>query len=184
MKIGKKLGTLRRERKMTLKELSEKSSVQVATLSRMEHDKMTGTLESHIAVCKALGIPLSDFYREIENDHKDVTLNSKASKIAPVTYRQRSAVRELLATKLSEKKIMPVLLRLNRDAEFQEEKFPVGTEKFLYTLGGKVRLKIGSDDYSLRKGDSIYFDASLPHKIQNIARIESLILYVASPPFV
>jgi len=169
---------------MTLKELSEKSNVQVATLSRMEHDKMTGTLESHMAICKALGIPLSDFYREIENDRKDVTLISKALKIAPVTFRQKSAVRELLATKLSEKKIMPVLLRLNKDAEFQEEKFPVGTEKFLYALEGKIRLKIGNNDYSLQKGDSIYFDASLPHKIQNMARIESLILYVTSPPFV
>jgi len=68
MKIGKKLRLLRKTQKVTLNELSKKSGVQVATLSRMENDIMVGTLESHIAICQGLGISLSTLYLEIEED--------------------------------------------------------------------------------------------------------------------
>ena len=55
MFIGQRIKQLREAQKMTLTELSEKSGVQLATLSRMENMKMTGTLESHIAIAQTLG---------------------------------------------------------------------------------------------------------------------------------
>ena len=43
--IGKIIHKLRKDRKMTLVELAQKSGVALATLSRMENGRMTGTLE-------------------------------------------------------------------------------------------------------------------------------------------
>ena len=80
MKLGKRLKALRKEKKITLKELSEKSGVQIATLSRIENDIMTGTLQSHINICRVLGISLSDFYRELENEAKTVSLTKEKEK--------------------------------------------------------------------------------------------------------
>lgn len=48
MHIGRIIRRLRKERKITLLELSQKSGVAIATLSRIETGKMTGRLKSHL----------------------------------------------------------------------------------------------------------------------------------------
>lgn len=181
MKIGNKLKLLRKGRKMTLKELSEKSGVQIATLSRMEHDIMTGTLESHMRIVKSLGVSLSDFYREIEDEQKTVIFTGE-TRSRESLVRSKESVIELLTTDIADKKMMPVLIRINKGASASEEKCAVGMEKLIYLVEGRVKAKIGEKEYNLRKGDSLYFDASLPHTLHNTARTESLVLSVLSPP--
>ncbi|MFH1381122.1 MAG: XRE family transcriptional regulator [Candidatus Omnitrophota bacterium] len=178
MKIGKKIKTLRKERKMTLDELSRKSGVQIATLSRMEHDVMTGTLQSHISICKTLGVSLSDFYRDLENAEKIVTVSKKEKSLV----QPRKSSTEILTTKIADKKMMPLLVRLQKGGSTQKDPGTVGAEKFLYLLEGKLTAKIGKDVYNLLKGDSIYFDASLSHVLQNSGKTESRAIVVLSPP--
>jgi len=161
MKIGKKLKSLRTSRKITLKELSKKSGIQIATLSRMENDIMTGTLESHISICKVLGISLSDFYKELEEERKTVSLRK-----GPKSYVQtRKSSTQMLTSKPMDKKMMPLLIKIEKNGKTTEEKNKVGTEKFLYVIDGKISLSISRENYSLSKADSVYFDASFPHKL-------------------
>ena len=70
MSIGKTIHALRKENKMTLLELADKSGVALATLSRMENAKMTGTLESHMKICDALGIALPNFTKTYTSQRK------------------------------------------------------------------------------------------------------------------
>ena len=64
MHVGEIIHKLRKSKKMTLLELSNTSGVALATLSRMENGKMTGTLESHMNICKALEVNLPDLYKD------------------------------------------------------------------------------------------------------------------------
>jgi len=49
---------------MTLSKLSKRTGVAVTTLSRMENNRMVGTLESHLKIAQALGMPLGALYGE------------------------------------------------------------------------------------------------------------------------
>lgn len=181
MKIGSKLKALRKARKMTLQELSEKSGVQIATLSRIEHNIMTGTLQSHISICKALGIPLSEFYREIESDEKSISIGKRSEKRESFVHPKKSTI-EMLTTKIAQKKMMPVLIRIKKGGQTHKEENKLGTEKFLYILDGKLQAQIGKEEYNLSKGDSIYFDASQSHIFYNRGRSETRVLSIISPP--
>jgi transcriptional regulator with XRE-family HTH domain len=64
--IGSAIKELRQHRKMKLIELAEISKVQLATLSRIEHGIMTGTVETHIDIAKALGVRLTEIYKYID----------------------------------------------------------------------------------------------------------------------
>ena len=66
MKLGLNLRQLRLKKNMTLKELAKVSGVQIATLSRMEHNRMTGHLNSYEKIAKAYGMKLSELFKEIE----------------------------------------------------------------------------------------------------------------------
>lgn len=181
MKIGKRLKLLRQEREMTLQKLADKSGVQMATLSRMEHNIMTGTLKSHVNICKALSMNLADFYRELEDEYKTVSLLRRKEKYTPSMSPRESTI-ELLTTKFAGKKMMPTLIRIKKDGGSPKEENRVGTEKFIYILEGKIKASVGKEEYILGKGDSIYFDASLPHVFRNASKAESLVLSVISPP--
>jgi len=181
LKIGKRLKALRKAGKVTLQELSKKSGVQIATLSRMENNIMTGTLESHINICKVLRISLSEFYRELEEEGKTISL-SKKNDAAQSFVHSRKATTEMLTPKIMGKKMMPLLIKIQKGGETHREENKVGTEKFIYVLEGRARIRIGKEEYNLSAGDSIYFDASLPHVFHNVGKTEARVLCAQTPP--
>ena len=68
MRIGEQVRKFREQKKLSLTELAHASGIQIATLSRIENNKMTGTLESHLAIAKAMGIELTDLYLNLQQE--------------------------------------------------------------------------------------------------------------------
>ena len=181
MKIGKRLRELRKKSNVTLEDLSEKSGVALATLSRMENNKMPGTIKSHTAICKALNISIADLYRELEDESKTIE-NVQHDKRTEHFVHSKKSKYELLVSKTLDKKIMPLMMKIESGGETQEETNKPGVEKFIYIISGSVNAKIGSEDFTLKHGDSLYFDASLPHQFKNISKTETEAICIVSPP--
>ncbi|NLE64829.1 MAG: helix-turn-helix transcriptional regulator, partial [Elusimicrobia bacterium] len=66
--IGAQIKKIRKLKKVTLTELSRRSGVQIATLSRMEHGKMEGTVGSHFQIAKALGVDIVNIYQGVQEE--------------------------------------------------------------------------------------------------------------------
>ena len=77
MNIGTNLKKHRKAKGLTLSALAETSSVQIATLSRIENLKMTGTLESHMKIAKALGVEITELYKGIIREEINVDANQR-----------------------------------------------------------------------------------------------------------
>ncbi len=181
MKIGKRIRQLRKEKDITLEELSQKSGVALATLSRMENNKMTGTLESHNNICKALNVSLAELYRELEDEAKTVESVSRQKRTEHFVHSSRAKY-ELLVSKTLEKKIMPLMMKITSGGETQEEQNKPGVEKFIYMITGTMTAVVGDQEYALKKGDSLYFDASLPHVFRNNGKTDTEAVCIISPP--
>ncbi len=181
MKIGKRMRLLRKEKDITLEELSEKSGVALATLSRMENNKMAGTLASHNKICKALGVSISELYRELEDETKTVEAVPKYKRTEHFIH-ARKAKYELLVTKTLDKKIMPLMMKLASGGKTQKEQNKPGVEKFIYMIAGTLEAIVGNETHTLKRGDSLYFDASLPHVFKNNAKTEAEAMCIISPP--
>ena len=78
--------------------------------------------------------------------------------------------------------VIPLLITIQKGGETHKEENKVGTEKFIYVLDGKLYVKIGKEEYNLSKGDSVYFDASLPHVFQNGGKSDTKVLCLLTPP--
>lgn len=179
MKIGKRIRGLRKEKGITLEELSRKSGVALATLSRMETGKMTGTLDSHNRICRALGASLAELYREAEDESKTVETVQKRKRAEHLIH-ARKAKYELLVTKTRDKKIMPLMIKLSGGGETRKEQHTPGVEKFIYMIAGTMEAVIGKENFTLKRGDSLYFDASLPHIFKNKTAAEAEALCISS----
>lgn len=179
MLIGKRIRELREANKMTLKELSEKSGVQIATLSRIENLKMTGTLESHMNIAGALGVDITQLYKGI---------TAEGQKSGPVadqstesfTYNDKASY-EILAGKILSKKMMPMVLRIEPGGRTNSERNPTGSEKFVFVLEGSVTARIGEKAYPLSPNQTLYFDSSLPHHFENAGAMAARVIVVVTP---
>jgi transcriptional regulator with XRE-family HTH domain len=166
--IGSKIKEIRKSKAISLTELSEKSGVQIATLSRMENQKMTGTLESHIQIAKALDIDLTELYKDVGPDapKNNVDLRHDSSPAEIFNYSEKSSY-EILTTKVLARKMMPVLLKIEPKGCTNKEQYASGTEKFVFVIEGHIKVSIANKTYALGPGNTLYFDASLAHIFTN-----------------
>jgi len=68
VKIGNTIKRLRKQKGMTLNAMSELTGIQVATLSRIENDKMDGNLNTYILIAGGLDLKLSQLFALIEEE--------------------------------------------------------------------------------------------------------------------
>jgi transcriptional regulator with XRE-family HTH domain len=181
MKIGKRIKSLRKEKGVTLDELSKKSGVALATLSRMENDKMPGTLKSHTSICKALGVSIAELYRKLEEESKTVESVPMDKRTEHFAHARKTKY-ELLVTQTNNKKLMPILIHIGSGGSTRSEQSKPGVEKFIYMMKGAVEALVGNNRYALKQGDSLYFDASLPHSLKNETKADAEAICVISPP--
>ena len=181
MHVGEVIHRIRKEKKMTLLELSQASGVALATLSRIENGKMTGTLESHMNICRALDITLPELYRDLSPAKKSVEVQTKKGR-TDVFLHDKRATSEMLASNVLNKKMMPVIIKVRKRGATHKEETKLGIEKFIYILDGKIEANIGDEKYTMSAGDTLYFEASLPHRFKNVGPGESRLICVISPP--
>jgi len=180
MLIGNRIREMRKAQKMTLTELSQKSGVQLATLSRIEHMKMVGTLESHMNIAQALGIDVTQLYAGIGPETKPIEVETPQSLTDQFQHNEKSSY-EILTKKVLNKKMMPVLIRLDHGGESALEQGKPASEKFVFVLEGQVEAVVGEKTYILEKANTLYFDASLPHRFKNKGKQPAKVLCVSTP---
>lgn len=181
MNIGEIIHKMRKEKKLTLMELAEKSGVALASLSRIENGKMIGTLESHMHICEALEIALPDLYKEFSSSRKTLEVQTKKTRTDVFIHDKKSSS-EMLAANVLNKKMMPVLIKLSENGSTHKEETKLGVEKFVYVLDGKIEATIGGQKYNLTKGDTLYFESSVLHYFRNLGTTDARLICITCPP--
>ena len=178
--LGERIQKLRKARRLTLLEIAKKTRIDMATLSRIENGKMTGTLDSHVQIAEALGVRLPELYEQVI----DKVYEAKDEKVRKriETYSHSSgAVAELLTTGVLQKKMMPIVLKLKIGGHTAAEEYSGITERFIYVTKGALEIHLGKATKTLKQGESLYFDASLPHSFRNPLKSETEALSVLTP---
>lgn len=180
--LGQRIRKLRGQANLTLAEFSRLSGVALATISRIETGKMTGTLESHMGMAKALGIPLPELYRDMQAETPLVVVRRGGGPAGDKFFYGKGAAYEMLTSKIFAKRMMPMLLVLAPGKATQAEESQPSVEKFLYVLKGTVEAHVGTEKHLLKAGDTLYCAASLSHHWRNPGKTEAQCICVISPP--
>lgn len=180
MLIGKKVRELRRSKKMSLSELANKSGIQIATLSRIEHQKMTGTLDSHIKISQALGIDVTALYDNILKERSNIEVTTDNTATDVFVHSNRSSY-EILTKNILTKKMMPILLSIESDGKTNKEQGNFGSEKFIFVLEGNIVAIINNKEYPLSRSNTLYFDSSQEHYFKNTGKATAKVIVVGTP---
>ena len=156
--IGTRIRALRRQKGLTLNELAAKCDLSVSFLSQVERGITSPSIVSLYAICRVLGIPVSQILAE---PSPPASLITPADRQLPIRIAS-SAVSYRYLSGAFEGRILEVLIN-----EFPpNHRHPLAThegEEFGYVLAGHLILRIEDQAFPLGPGDSFHFPSIRPH---------------------
>lgn len=182
MLIGRKIKELRKARKLKLIELAKETGIQIATLSRIEHERMTGTLASHMKIAAALGVELTELYQTLVDSSKIPTDTVNTKSHTEAFNFSKKASYKILANNAMNKKMLPTMVFMEPGGSTEKEQSNPGTERFIFTIKGKVSAYVGDKIYKLKVNNALYLDASAPHWFENRGISDAKFLSITTQP--
>ncbi|NJL13896.1 MAG: helix-turn-helix domain-containing protein [Microscillaceae bacterium] len=181
--IGTQIKEIRREKGLTIQDLSELSGISKGMLSKIENGRTIPSLNTLALVTKSLHIDLSHFFNGIEN-YSFFRYILKRENEYQVFEREESQgflYQFMLSRKVSDLVFESVILELAPGAN--RKKISTDAYEFKYILEGQVEYHIGEEVVILQKGDSLFFDGRIPHVPLNPFEetVRILVIYLMLP---
>lgn len=169
-RVADNLRVLRKQRELSLDDLSARSGVSRATLSQIETSKTNPTIAILWKIAAGLGVPFASLLGESRPERVRVLRRGDSQVL-------RSADGKLESRPLTPAGASPMVecyeLRLAPRAVSQSDAHARGTAESVTVLTGSLRLRVGDEAVELAAGDSVYFEADVPHTYENPGRVEA-----------
>lgn len=167
--VGPRLRALRRDRGITLADLSATTGVSESTLSRLEGGQRRATLELLLPLARAYDVPLDDLVGAPRTGDPRIHLK-------PV--RRFGMVFVPLSRRPGGTQAFKMVIPARPDPLEPTPQVHRGFE-WLYVLNGRLRLVVGDRDLTLPPGEAAEFDTSAPHWLGSAdgGAVELLVLF-------
>jgi len=164
-RLGERVKELRRARGLTLDGLAELSGVSRAMISKLERGEKNPTLVVAAKLAEGLGVTLSR-----------VAGMEERSEVIVVPKERRMIMRDP-ETGFERQLLSPNSVGLG--VEFIRNKIPQGStsgecpphrkgvEEQIVVERGTLKATLAGEEYLLRQGDALYFEADVPHRFDN-----------------
>ncbi|SHO57960.1 helix-turn-helix domain-containing protein [Vibrio quintilis] len=181
LELGQRIKDLRLKLGLTLEEASQKTGLARSTLSKIENEQISPTFQAMQKLAHGLSVDMPQLFEPpkkiMATGRRDVTREGQGKPHPTATYEH-----ELLATQLSNKKMMPFKTRVRaRDFSDFSDWVRHDGEEFLLTLEGEAMLYTEFyEPILLQAGDSVYYDANMGHMLVSVSEEDALILWVTA----
>lgn len=166
--VGAKLREARLRRQLTLTQVGRAVGLSPSMLSMVERGLAVPSIGTLVAVSDILKIPMGGLFdtpQAVSKRSMPLVRQSAQPVIAATGgVRRRLIVRDAINDiELAENTYPP------RTASAERPLRHLGRE-FGVVLRGRLRVEVGGRVYTLRPGDAILFDSSVPHRFLNVGR--------------
>jgi transcriptional regulator with XRE-family HTH domain len=161
--LGERIKTLRTERGMTLAELGNKTNLSISYLSQIERDKTSPSLATLETIARCFNTGLRYLFDYNSNDIAFVVRANKSTAVrTPRAPIERYPLMPLSGN--PEIEVYRITIHPNSVTEAIEQ---FAGEEIVFVLDGEITILIGDEQFILKAGDSIHYDALLMHSWKN-----------------
>jgi transcriptional regulator with XRE-family HTH domain len=161
--VGQRLREIRLEKGLSIKALAEASGLAVNTLSLIENQKSSPSVNTLEQLAQAMGIPLASLFEPVSPNHPVVHTKSGQRRNMKVDQ----IYIEDLGLNLKNQPFQPFIVTLPGGKGSGDEPIVHTGHEFVYCLVGQVDYHIGERCYHVSEGDSLLFEAHIPHRWRN-----------------
>jgi transcriptional regulator with XRE-family HTH domain len=162
--LGSRVRGLRHSKRMTLKDVAVRSGLSVATLSKVENNRLSPTYENIIRLARGLDVDIaalfSDQPHSAPRGRRSITRRGAGKIFETETYDY-----EMLCTDVVGKRIIPLKARIKqREWKDFSSLITHEGEEVIYVLAGRIKLITEFyEEVILEPGDCVYFDSTMGH---------------------
>ena len=188
--IGPRLRQAREEKNMSVRGLARYVGVSPSLVSQIERGRVMPSVGTLYSLANELGLVVDDLFTGAQprSKHRDRSDEMVAADIVNPVLKsgQRKVIK--LADGVRWERLTPTP---DKDVEFLVVVYDVGAEscekdalirhggkEYAYMLRGHLGIKIGFEEFELGPGDSIAFDAQMPHRLWTVGREPAEALWV------
>jgi transcriptional regulator with XRE-family HTH domain len=177
--IGAGIRELRRRRQLSTRQLAVRSGISHSTISLLERDRLSPSVDTLSAILEAMGSTLTGFFSEVAASfpHSPFYRFDDLAEIGRsdgISYR------------------MVGINHPNRHLLMLYESYAPGSDTgkaFSHTaqeagvvIRGAVEVTVGAEMRTLGVGDAYYFDSQTPHQFRNASDAPAEIISAITPP--
>jgi transcriptional regulator with XRE-family HTH domain len=187
--IGGKVKGIRESRNLTIAEVSERAGVSKVQIERIEENIEIPSLAPLIKIARVLGVRLGTFL----DDQKELgpvisrAKDCKDQNTIRLTNDSKIAHKHMEYHSLSQDKagrhMEPFLIDIDASGQTDFTLSSHEGEEFIYVLDGSIEVVYGKDKYTLKAGDSIYYDSIVAHHVHACNGAPARILGIVYTPF-
>lgn len=175
--LGRRVRTIRTERRLTLEEVVSRTGFTVSWLSKLETGQLSPSLEGLVRLSEALECGVDELVAGLSVPPQMVVVrHGEGTRSAP--KEGRSAVQEDLANGWRHRSMHPAVIHLAPGGRRHTPETRDG-QRFLFVLEGEAQVAYGDDSITMAAGDCIYIDAAIPHALRAAGNHPARLLSVA-----
>jgi DNA-binding transcriptional MerR regulator/quercetin dioxygenase-like cupin family protein len=177
--IGTRLRALRQAKKVTLREVSDKTGISASALASMERTSLGMQIPEIKALAGYYGVTLTSLMaEESDSSHRELVVPAGGGQILP-TLGKGLRIEQLA----SGKDMMDCQRWFIEPGVSSHGAYSHEGEELVFVLMGEIEITIeDARVHLLRQGDSIYFRSSWQHSWCNPGRTTAILLWVNTPP--
>ena len=175
--VGHRLRELRIERGLSIRALAEQSGLNVNTLSFIENGKTSPSVSTLQQVAAALKLPINAFFEVKTNPQAIVYQKTGERQSAAFTHGTLAD----LGTGFARPDLEPFVVTLEPQADSGDTPILHTGIEFVFCLEGCIGYEVDGQTFILDPGDSLLFEARLPHRWHNPGETSSRSLLMLCP---
>lgn len=177
IKVGARLRDIRNDHNLSIRDLARRSGLNVNTLSMVENGKASPSLETLQQLAFVLDVPITAFFEDDRPEQK--ISHSKSGAREKVDFSHGTL--EDLGAGLPSRGAETFLVTLNPHSNSGENLIVHTGRETVFCLEGLLTYTVEDQTFVLEPGDSLTFEAHLPHYWQNTGTVPARSLLVLCP---
>src|SRR5512139_1611359 len=160
--LGKRIRSMRAQKAITLQQLASQTNLSKSLLSKIENGKVSSPVSTLFTIAKALNTKITYFFSDQDENLPIILVKKNERRQFHRINARFGYTYEALGYKRKEKLMEPFILYMDKKTA-RNVTFSHPGEEILFIMEGTWEFTHGNQTLILRKGDCIYFDASVPH---------------------
>lgn len=180
--VGHKVKSMRKDKNMTLAQLSDVTGLSQAIVSQIERGLANPSFTTLAQLAHGLGVPVGKFFHGEDETKSPVVRRSQRRNLKGVARKAvGEAVYELLTPDLNGS-LEAHWIVSPPGHDTSATPFRHGGEEFGVILSGKKDIYLDGECYTLEEGDSITYSSEIPHWYINRYEEVCVAIWVNTPP--
>ncbi len=171
--LGARLRILRKERRLTQRELATQAGISVNAVSLIERNEISPSVSTLQSLAGALNVKISYFFAD---DAETSVIHIKGTD-RPLMQSGGISISGL-GQKLKGQQLEPFFMVLQPGSGSGDQDVVHSGHEFVYCLLGQLKYEIDKNVYLLNQGDLLLFEAELPHRWHNPTESEAQMLLI------